>query len=86
MIVCHCNVVSDRDINAAIDQGANEVCALASTCGVTANCGGCLPTVRRLLADKGCPPDPGVTVRTVRDRLGLATPGRTSAPVASAAV
>ncbi|HKJ55298.1 MAG TPA: (2Fe-2S)-binding protein [Nitriliruptoraceae bacterium] len=72
MIVCHCNVVSDRDIHAAIDDGANEPCALASACGVMANCGGCLPTVRRLLTDRGCPPDLSVTVRTVREALGLA--------------
>ena len=71
MIVCHCHVVSDRDIHAAIDGGANEVCALASVCGAVSGCGGCLPAVRTLMQQRGCPVEEGVTVRTIRERLGL---------------
>ncbi|MBY5164376.1 (2Fe-2S)-binding protein [Salsipaludibacter albus] len=85
MIVCHCHVVSDRDISSAIDDGVQEVCALASVCGAASDCGGCLPTVRQLLAERGCPPDLQVTVRTIRERLGL-PPARTDrrAPVPAA--
>ncbi|MDX1659855.1 MAG: (2Fe-2S)-binding protein [Nitriliruptorales bacterium] len=71
MIVCHCKVLTDRDIHAAIDSGADEVCALASVCGAASECGGCLPTVRQLMERRGCPVDSTVTVRTVRERLGL---------------
>ncbi len=88
MIVCHCHVVSDRDIRSAIDDGVREVCALASACGAASDCGGCLPMVRRLLAERGCPPDQQVTVRTIRERLGLpvgraagATPAATPVPI-----
>lgn len=71
MIVCHCHVVSDSDIRTAIDDGVQEVCALASVCGAASDCGGCLPTVRQLLAERGCAPELHVTVRTIRERLGL---------------
>lgn len=70
MIVCHCKVVSDRDIDAAIAAGAQEVCALASACGAATDCGGCLPTVRRMLAERGCSVDRRVTVRALRERTG----------------
>lgn len=78
MIVCHCNVVSDRDIRAAIDAGANEPCALASICGAASECGGCLPAIRRMLDENGHVVDTRVTVRTIRDRLAAATTAATA--------
>ncbi|MFI5697406.1 bacterioferritin-associated ferredoxin [Kribbella sp. NPDC051586] len=51
MIVCHCEVVSDRDVRRSIDGGART---LAQVCGVTGagrNCGGCVFSVKRLLCE-----------------------------------
>ncbi|WP_082043738.1 (2Fe-2S)-binding protein [Mobilicoccus massiliensis] len=49
MIVCHCEVVSDRDIRKAVDDGA---CTLAQTCRATragTGCGACVFGVRAVL-------------------------------------
>lgn len=69
MIVCHCRVVSDRDIRAAIACGAAGVCAVAETCGVGMRCGGCLPAVRELLSEHGLPTDEHLTPRLLRSEL-----------------
>jgi bacterioferritin-associated ferredoxin len=50
MYVCHCRVVTDRDVIAAIESGAATVRALARHCGAGGRCGGCLPELARLLA------------------------------------
>lgn len=55
MLVCHCNVVTDREIRAAIDAGARDEFDVAEACGAATECGGCLPTVRALLDCAGCP-------------------------------
>lgn len=49
MIVCHCEVVSDRDVRAHIDAGARDLSALTAGCGVAANCAGCVPALEDLL-------------------------------------
>lgn len=49
MIVCHCEVVSDREVVDSIRRGARtpaEVCRLT---GAGRNCGTCLFSVRQLL-------------------------------------
>ena len=51
MLVCHCNVVSDRAIRAAIDDGACDVAAVTAACGAGGTCCGCVPAIERLLAD-----------------------------------
>ncbi|HET8602204.1 MAG TPA: (2Fe-2S)-binding protein [Segeticoccus sp.] len=53
MIICHCEVVTDRDVRAALDQGA---CTLAQACQATGagqNCGGCVFSVKALLCQHG---------------------------------
>jgi bacterioferritin-associated ferredoxin len=50
MIVCHCHALNDRTIRAAIQDGADEE-ELAQRCGAGGKCGGCLPGLRRLLAE-----------------------------------
>ena len=69
MIVCHCRVVSDRDVRAAIDGGAGDLCGVAAACGAGARCGGCLPELRRMLADRGCSGDLHLTPADLRRRL-----------------
>jgi bacterioferritin-associated ferredoxin len=51
MYVCHCRVVSDRTVRAAISQGARDVDAVMDRCGLGDGCGGCLPAVEDLLAE-----------------------------------
>jgi bacterioferritin-associated ferredoxin len=50
MIVCHCEVVSDRLIRTEVDQGAVSPEDIAQRCGAGARCGACRPTVTALLA------------------------------------
>jgi bacterioferritin-associated ferredoxin len=49
MMVCHCAAVSDHELVAAIEDGADSVQALALRCGAASQCGGCRPTVEQLL-------------------------------------
>jgi bacterioferritin-associated ferredoxin len=52
MIVCHCQVVSDRTIRGAIEAGARTVGDVGRRCGAGtgARCGACRPTIEALLA------------------------------------
>ena len=49
MIICHCNVVSDRTVRAAVLNGAADVDDVARACGAGADCGGCETAVESLL-------------------------------------
>lgn len=51
MVVCHCEVVSDRAIRVAIGQGAGDVDAVGYACGAGQHCGGCVPGIEELLED-----------------------------------
>ena len=50
MIVCHCQVVSDRVIRTEVDCGALSVDDIADRCGAGSRCGSCRPTIGVLLA------------------------------------
>jgi bacterioferritin-associated ferredoxin len=52
MIVCHCQVVSDKAIQAEIEAGACTVGDVARGCGAGtgARCRACRPTIDALLA------------------------------------
>jgi bacterioferritin-associated ferredoxin len=49
MIVCHCALVTDHDLIEAIECGATSVDDLVMRCGASQHCGGCRPTVERIL-------------------------------------
>jgi len=51
MIVCHCKVLSDRDVAAAIDSGARSVRQLCGATGAGKDCGGCVFSLKRLLCE-----------------------------------
>lgn len=51
MVVCHCNVVSDREIRAQIRAGALTADDLAARCDAGTRCGGCQPMIDSLLAE-----------------------------------
>jgi bacterioferritin-associated ferredoxin len=50
MVVCHCRGVSDRQVRAAIDDGARTLAEVGARCGAAQECGGCRFTVKDLLA------------------------------------
>lgn len=66
MFVCHCVVVTDREIDAAVDCGARDECAIAQFCGAGSVCGACLPSVRALLRRRGLEVDDRLTVDDIR--------------------
>lgn len=51
MVVCHCNVVSDHEIRAAVAAGALDADGLAMHCNAGTRCGGCLPVVEAILTE-----------------------------------
>jgi bacterioferritin-associated ferredoxin len=54
VLLCHCQVVSDREVRAAIADGARDEFDVADACGAGSLCGGCVPAVTALLAEGGC--------------------------------
>jgi bacterioferritin-associated ferredoxin len=57
VFVCHCQVVSDRDVAAAVDAGADTVDAVGFVTGAGTGCGGCHESIEAILAERcaGCP-------------------------------
>ena len=49
MIVCHCRVVSDRDVDAAVSEGARTVAAVCRRTGAAQDCATCIFTVKALV-------------------------------------
>jgi bacterioferritin-associated ferredoxin len=49
MIVCHCRRITDRDVRAAVERGAEDLVDLAVACGAGTDCRGCHPTLEALL-------------------------------------
>jgi bacterioferritin-associated ferredoxin len=57
MIICSCNVITDRDVRKVIDLESPLRAAEVYVClGCSARCGRCAPTIRRIVADaiRGC--------------------------------
>jgi bacterioferritin-associated ferredoxin len=53
MIVCHCEVVSDREVRESIDDGARTLAQVCGATGAGRNCGGCVFSLKRLLCQHG---------------------------------
>ena len=49
MIVCHCGVVSARDIAEALDAGARGLDDVCRMTGAAQNCGSCVISVQRIV-------------------------------------
>lgn len=58
MIVCHCRVVSCREIRRSIRDGATTRREVARACGASAVCGGCRPAVEAILREELAEPEP----------------------------
>ena len=51
MIVCHCKVVNDAAIAAAVDDGATTLALVCATTGAGTDCGGCVRVVKALVVE-----------------------------------
>ena len=51
MIVCHCGVVSSRDIDEAWQQGARSVPEVCRRTGAGLSCGTCVFSIRQILCE-----------------------------------
>ena len=49
MIVCHCNAISDREVRAAVLDGACDVDDVTRACGAGGDCGSCHVSIESLL-------------------------------------
>lgn len=49
MIVCHCHVVSDRDVAAAVSAGARNLSEVCRSTGAGQGCGTCIFSVKQLV-------------------------------------
>ncbi|WP_106817524.1 (2Fe-2S)-binding protein [Janibacter massiliensis] len=48
MIVCHCRVVNDQQIRAAVDAGADSLAEVCQRTGAGSECGGCVFAVKAI--------------------------------------
>ena len=51
MYICHCRGVTDREIRAAIQDGAATIADLSRMCDAGGRCRGCWPALTELLAE-----------------------------------
>ena len=49
MIVCHCKVVTDRDVDAAVSSGARSVGSVCRSTGAAQDCGACIFSVKKIV-------------------------------------
>jgi bacterioferritin-associated ferredoxin len=60
MIVCSCNVLSDKEVRNAVNVAAPRTCGQVYGClGCSAQCGRCARTIRKIMDEAligaGCP-------------------------------
>jgi NAD(P)H-nitrite reductase large subunit len=55
--VCYCHAVTTREVEAAVDNGAETVDAVGDETGAGTGCGGCHPTIEDILETRcgSCP-------------------------------
>jgi bacterioferritin-associated ferredoxin len=68
MVVCHCAVVTDRDVVASIGAGARTLSEVCRATRAAQNCGRCVSTVRDLLCQH-CP----VAALSIEETVGAAS-------------
>jgi bacterioferritin-associated ferredoxin len=51
--VCLCKVASDKDVKAAIADGARTVDEVGEACGAGTGCGACRPMIHEMLESAG---------------------------------
>ena len=76
MYVCHCTVVTDRDVLEAIANGARCVADVARVTGAGRTCGNCVTSLRELVCQH-CPvTSRATTERPAEPELGVAGAAR----------
>jgi bacterioferritin-associated ferredoxin len=79
VIVCLCHGVRDRDLDAAIADGAGTVEEVGRACGAGTGCGTCIPDVEdRLARTGGCDDCPRSSIRSSTGDTSLRTLGDVS--------
>ena len=58
MIVCHCEVVSDRAVAASVQSGARTLAKVCKETGAGRGCGACVFSLKRLLCQHEQAPGP----------------------------
>ena len=53
MIVCHCRVVTDRQVAEAVRAGAVSLGSVCPTTGAAQDCGSCVFSLKRLVCEHG---------------------------------
>ena len=53
MIVCHCRVVTDRQVVDAVRGGVASLAGVCRTTGAAQDCGACVFSVKRLVCEHG---------------------------------
>jgi bacterioferritin-associated ferredoxin len=71
MLVCHCKRVRDREIRAAIENGARTRRDVAKACGAGTGCGGCRPVIDELLESETCEARRSLPLLTVAALVGV---------------
>ena len=51
MVICSCNVLTDRQISQAVAAGADRPRDVYAACGCKAECGGCTGTILAMVRD-----------------------------------
>ena len=52
MIVCQCRCITDRQVRAAVERGADDLESLGRACGAGTDCRGCHTTLEALLDER----------------------------------
>lgn len=52
MYICHCRVVTERTVKAAIEAGAGSVEEIGRRCAAGVTCASCHPELERLLSER----------------------------------
>ena len=84
MIVCCCQAVTERDLDAAIASGANSVDAVGQLNGAGTDCGCCLDTIEQRIAER-CGGDCATCPRASAERGRAPAPGWSLPVMATAA-
>jgi bacterioferritin-associated ferredoxin len=72
MYVCVCNAVTDREVEAAIDGGANTRLEVTRACGAGGDCGTCHRVIEDMLDATCRTSDPGLVVAAALVRVRAA--------------
>jgi bacterioferritin-associated ferredoxin len=55
LVVCHCERISHRKIAKAVRSGCSTVRTVCEQTGAGQGCGGCVPSVRKLIEEQLAP-------------------------------